>query len=184
MLLDDQDISRVPLQVLRGHAVPPGCFIWLVVWKNVWNVLFYVPSFLDLFFWGGMMQWHVNCESFNCSIGLFHHQPVHVQPSQGLWHWLWLVRSIIPQDPFLFAGDLRDNLDPFGMSKPAEHQEALKRAGLKVGKTVRETCTKQGWHVFSNLYHILCVSWWFFSLNTFDITHLTPWKTLSLVGLS
>jgi len=60
VLLDDQDISRVPLRLLRGHAV-----------------------------------------------------------------------SIIPQDPFLFAGDLRDNLDPFGMSQPSEHLEALKQAGLE-----------------------------------------------------
>lgn len=48
VLLDDQDISHVPLKLLRGHAV-----------------------------------------------------------------------SIIPQDPFLFAGNLRDNLDPFGMSQPS-----------------------------------------------------------------
>lgn len=60
VLLDDQDVSEVPLKLLRGHAV-----------------------------------------------------------------------SIIPQDPFLFAGDLRDNLDPFGMSQPSQHLEALKRAGLE-----------------------------------------------------
>lgn len=60
VLLDDQDISHVPLKLLRGHAV-----------------------------------------------------------------------SIIPQDPFLFAGNLRDNLDPFGMSQPSQHLEALKRAGLE-----------------------------------------------------
>ncbi|CAK9114756.1 Multidrug resistance-associated protein 5 (ATP-binding cassette sub-family C member 5) (Multi-specific organic anion transporter C) (MOAT-C) (SMRP) (pABC11) [Durusdinium trenchii] len=60
VLLDDQDISQVPLNVLRGHAV-----------------------------------------------------------------------SIIPQDPFLFAGHVRDNLDPFGMSTESERLGALKMVGLE-----------------------------------------------------
>ncbi|CAE7516407.1 abcC12 [Symbiodinium natans] len=59
ILIDGQDLAKVPLQLLRGHAV-----------------------------------------------------------------------AIIPQDPFLFAGTVRDNLDPFGMSSATEHQQALAKTGL------------------------------------------------------
>ncbi|KAF9932494.1 hypothetical protein FBU30_008067 [Linnemannia zychae] len=39
--------------------------------------------------------------------------------------------SIIPQDPVLFAGTIRDNLDPFHLSGDADLWQALERAHLK-----------------------------------------------------
>ncbi len=38
--------------------------------------------------------------------------------------------SVIPQDSFLFAGRLRDNLDPTGIFADAQLNEALDRCGL------------------------------------------------------
>ncbi|KAI8801573.1 P-loop containing nucleoside triphosphate hydrolase protein [Cladochytrium replicatum] len=43
--------------------------------------------------------------------------------------------SIIPQDPVLFSGSIRSNLDPFGRHDEAELWDALERAGMK--ETVR-----------------------------------------------
>jgi ABC-type multidrug transport system fused ATPase/permease subunit len=42
--------------------------------------------------------------------------------------------SIIPQDPLLFSGTLRSNLDPFGLHDDAVLWDALKRSNL-VGTT-------------------------------------------------
>ncbi|KAF9433627.1 hypothetical protein BGZ76_009199, partial [Entomortierella beljakovae] len=39
--------------------------------------------------------------------------------------------AIIPQDPTLFAGNIRDNLDPFGEASDSDLWEALDRAHLK-----------------------------------------------------
>ncbi|KAF9109330.1 hypothetical protein BGX27_007736 [Mortierella sp. AM989] len=39
--------------------------------------------------------------------------------------------SIIPQDPTIFSGTIRENLDPFGQATDAELWEALERAHLK-----------------------------------------------------
>ncbi|KAF9969464.1 hypothetical protein BGZ73_008185 [Actinomortierella ambigua] len=39
--------------------------------------------------------------------------------------------AIIPQDPTLFAGTVRDNLDPFGEHQDADLWQALERASLK-----------------------------------------------------
>jgi len=38
--------------------------------------------------------------------------------------------SVIPQDPTLFSGDLRSNLDPFGQFDDARLWDALKRSYL------------------------------------------------------
>jgi ABC-type multidrug transport system fused ATPase/permease subunit len=38
--------------------------------------------------------------------------------------------SIIPQDPLLFSGTLRSNLDPFGVHDDAVLWDALKRSNL------------------------------------------------------
>jgi len=38
--------------------------------------------------------------------------------------------SIIPQDPLLFSGTLRSNLDPFGVHEDAVLWDALKRSSL------------------------------------------------------
>ncbi|ETN70564.1 hypothetical protein NECAME_14680 [Necator americanus] len=40
--------------------------------------------------------------------------------------------TIIPQDPVLFSGTLRFNLDPFGRSTDAEIWNALELANIKV----------------------------------------------------
>ena len=39
--------------------------------------------------------------------------------------------SIIPQDPVLFSGDLRFNLDPFNTYSDLEIWEALEKASMK-----------------------------------------------------
>ncbi|KAJ3073010.1 hypothetical protein HDU99_002054, partial [Rhizoclosmatium hyalinum] len=39
--------------------------------------------------------------------------------------------AVIPQDPFVFSGTFRFNLDPFGEHSDAELWESLERAGLK-----------------------------------------------------
>ena len=42
----------------------------------------------------------------------------------------YLITSVIPQDPLLFSGTLRSNLDPFGIHDDARLWDALKRAYL------------------------------------------------------
>lgn len=39
--------------------------------------------------------------------------------------------SVIPQSPFLFKGDIKTNLDPFGQKTDAELWKALKDTNLK-----------------------------------------------------
>ncbi|CAH6720013.1 oligomycin resistance ATP-dependent permease Yor1p [[Candida] jaroonii] len=50
--------------------------------------------------------------------------------------------SIIPQDPVLFRGSLRKNLDPFGQNTDASLWDALRRAGL-IEETKVEAVSKQ-----------------------------------------
>jgi ABC-type multidrug transport system fused ATPase/permease subunit len=40
------------------------------------------------------------------------------------------IRTIIPQDPILFEGNLRNNLDPLELYKDEEILEAVKKVGL------------------------------------------------------
>ena len=42
-----------------------------------------------------------------------------------------MLSAIIPQDPFLFAGTIRENLDPFNESTDAELWNALESANMK-----------------------------------------------------
>jgi ABC-type multidrug transport system fused ATPase/permease subunit len=45
-------------------------------------------------------------------------------------HSLTLLQLVIPQDPLLFSGTIRSNLDPFGVYEDARLWDALKRAYL------------------------------------------------------
>jgi ABC-type multidrug transport system fused ATPase/permease subunit len=38
--------------------------------------------------------------------------------------------SIIPQDPFLFSGSLRENLDPYGLKSDEELWDSLRKAHM------------------------------------------------------
>ncbi|KAG2498469.1 hypothetical protein HYH03_003722 [Edaphochlamys debaryana] len=48
----------------------------------------------------------------------------------GLWH-LRSKMSIIPQDPFMFSGSVRHNLDPFDKATDEELWQAVESVGLK-----------------------------------------------------
>lgn len=58
--------------------------------------------------------------------------------------------SIIPQDPVLFRGSIRKNLDPFGQSSDTKLWDAMRRAGLIDGDKL-QTVMNQGKHD-ENLY--------------------------------
>lgn len=46
--------------------------------------------------------------------------------------------SAIPQEPLLFGGTIRENLDPEGQRSDAELNDALRRCGLLVGNMDNE----------------------------------------------
>jgi ABC-type multidrug transport system fused ATPase/permease subunit len=59
--------------------------------------------------------------------------------------------SLLPQDPVLFQGSLRDNLDPWGTAEPAEIEGLLLRLGLahRAGASGLEASVAEGGENFS-----------------------------------
>lgn len=52
--------------------------------------------------------------------------------------------SIIPQDPLIFSGTIRSNLDPFSQHTDAELWDALRRAHIVDGSTAKEGVAGSG----------------------------------------
>jgi ATP-binding cassette subfamily C (CFTR/MRP) protein 1 len=52
--------------------------------------------------------------------------------------------AVIPQDPVLFSGTVRSNLDPFGRFGDVQLWEALQRARLGSHITALEDCVQEG----------------------------------------
>lgn len=71
--------------------------------------------------------------------------------------------SIIPQDPVVFAGTLRWNLDPFGEHTDAALWEALERAHLKrflAGQNINLDCnmTESGNNLSAGQKQLVCLA--------------------------
>lgn len=68
--------------------------------------------------------------------------------------------SIIPQDPILFSGNMRDNLDPFQTKSDDEMWNALEQVSV-----FREILKKNTTHIYSGDHEIQSYAMWYILCN-------------------
>ena len=71
--------------------------------------------------------------------------------------------SVIPQDPFIFSGTIRENIDPFGLVGDADIWFALEKASLKafvqgLGKGILEPVLQGGENLSVGQRQLLCLA--------------------------
>ena len=71
--------------------------------------------------------------------------------------------SVIPQDPFIFSGSIRENIDPFGLVGDADIWFALEKASLKpfvqgLSKGMNEQVLQGGENLSAGQRQLLCLA--------------------------
>lgn len=71
--------------------------------------------------------------------------------------------SVIPQDPFIFSGTIRENIDPFGLVGDADIWFALEKASLKpfvqgLSKGMNEQVLQGGENLSAGQRQLLCLA--------------------------